>query len=407
MPRTFLPLMLIGLLGAGCAAPEAPAPRPVQAPAGASWAGELAQRDRLLQRQRDRFARTGGWMVAAEAADTARQRARLSGDPADLALAEALLAQGFAAAPEGSGPWLAQARLDLSLHRPDRAAEALSVFSRRALLSAAQRRAAADLRATLDIEQGRLDAASAHWAARDSAEGALAMARIARLRGDPAAADRWLVAAGGRYHGLWAEPRAWIAIQRALLDLEHDAPSEALAHLDDAEAALPGYWLVAHHRGDVLAAMGQHEAAAAAYRRVLASVASPETQEALGALLLARGAVAEGMGLLAAAEAAWAERLAAFPAATAGHAAGFALRWDETPARGRALAEADARLRPSGPVLAQLSAARLADDDPEGAWQAAQQALATGARTPAVRRAAAQAAQAVGAPVTELIEETR
>lgn len=393
-------IALLSLLGSACADPGGPS-LAAQAGAATSWSEELSQRDRQLQRARARFARTGSWMVAADAAGAAQQRSRLSGDPADVALAGALLAQAFAAAPDGSGPWLAQARLDLAQHRTDKAAEALDALASQEVLLPAQRRALSDARAALDVEQGRLDAAEARWSQHRSFDSTAGLARIAWLRGEAEAADALFVEAGEQYHGRWQEPRAWVALQRGLLDLEYGAPGEALAHFAEADAALPGYWLVYHHTGAALAALGETDAAAAAYQDALEIAAHPETQEALGALRMAQGDLAGGMRLLDAAEAAWAARVEAAPAATAGHAAAFALRWDEQAARGRALAEADARLRPSGPVLAQLAAARLADHDPGGAWDAAQRALETGTRTPAVQRIAAQAAQAAGETIPE------
>ena len=365
------------------------------------WAEELAELDRLITAQEARMAASPeSWKEAEELAAHLQARARLTGDLGDYARAEAALAEGFSRAPAGGGPLLQRARLHYTLHRLDAAEADLDAIDAQPIRTATAEQAVADMRADIALERGQLDAAERHWRAaeeaRPSMKSAAALGKIAWTRGHFEAADHRFAEALKRYHAAPQEPVAWGLLQRGLLDLDRGDAAAALAHYREAEAAMPGYWLVDEHIAEAMVLTGQTLDALALYRDVVERTGSPELQGALAELLVSAGDEEEARALIAAADATYAEQLARFPEAASGHALEHALTWGTDPATALALAEKNAALRPNGEALALLSEARLKSGDTAGARAAAEAALATGARSASIHLAAAAAARAAG-----------
>lgn len=405
-------ISVLGLLFlVACGQEEAPSAAPPPSPAELSleptaagqsdWAAELAKVDERIGVHSGRMTERESWLEGATAAGFLRQRARLSGELSDYARAEALLEEAFALAPEGSGPLLQRAQLHFTLHRLPQAEADLARVDAQPIKTAETLSALADLRADIALERGQLDVAEAHWeaaeAARPSLQTAAALGRIAWQRGEFEAADALFRQGLDRYHGAYHEPVAWAHLQRGLIDLDQGDAAAALGHYAEADAALSGYWLVEEHQAEALLLTDETERALALYRDVVERTGSPELQGALAELLLEQGREDEARALVARADATYAEQLAQFPEAATGHALDHALTWGTDPARALELAERNAELRPHGAALAQLSQARLAAGDAAGALEAAEQGLATGARSADLFTAAAAAAQASGA----------
>ena len=372
---------------------EAPA---AASPSASGWATELARLDADLAFYSARFHESGSWLDGERAAALAGQRARLTGSMDDYDLAEALLADAFALAPEGSGPLLTRAGLHLTLHRVDAAAADLAAMDAWPLMTAEARYGWEDAGADLALDRGDLDEAGGRWltyeATRDSPWTAAGLARVNWLRGDFEAADLGYEVALERYHGVSPEPVAWIHLQRGILDLDQGDLAGALAHYADADAAMSGHWLVEEHIAEAVWGLGDPAAAEAIYRDVVARTGSPELMGALGKLLIEQGRTDEGQDWIAQATAgfeAWVDR---YPEAASGHALSHFLAWDPTPDRALALAEANAAARPNGEALTLLSEARLASGDREAAHAAALDGLATGTRSAGLFWAAAASA---------------
>src|SRR5262245_10848438 len=86
--------------------------------AGRRYADELAQVDATIAGLSARVEKQENAPSACEqAAAMHLQRARLTGDYADYAAAESLIARAFAISPPGAGPFLTRAQLNFTMHR--------------------------------------------------------------------------------------------------------------------------------------------------------------------------------------------------------------------------------------------------------------------------------------------------
>ena len=119
-----LVLLLAAVVTAAIDDATAP-PRPA-APAGqvrhgygpASHAAAVTRADQDVLLGEERVARApGDWVFQEYLAQALLARARLTGSYADMARADAALARGLAAAPPGTGPWLAAAAGAMAVHR--------------------------------------------------------------------------------------------------------------------------------------------------------------------------------------------------------------------------------------------------------------------------------------------------
>ena len=324
-------------------------------------------------------------------------RARLAGgyDDYDAALGQLDLA--FAIAPESSGPHQAEAAVLASLHRLDEAELARERAATRLLLSDPERASLLRLQADLDWQAGRYDAAGEHLrdalALDESFEG---IALEAHQHVGVAAyddADLGFVDAGalllpGAHH-----PRAWVELQRGIVDLDRGHLDDALEHFADADAALPGWWLVHEHIAEVWTLQGHTDAAVDLYERVIAETDSPEFMDALAAIRADRGE--DPTELIEAARRRYEGQLARHPEAAAGHALDHFLEWGP-PARAVALADANLAARPNAEARMKCAQAYLLAGDPRGARVHIEAALDTPWRSPELHDTAEAVYRALG-----------
>lgn len=323
--------------------------------------------------------------------------ARMSGDYDDYAKAEALLEDAFAA-ELAIPPYLLRGRLHYSLHRLDRARADLQRHVGLSLHDASGDAAALLLGADLAFAQGNYDAA------RHGYETTLAMrpssAAMASL-----AYYRWRTGEFDEAESLYrrsltqlgdaAEPRAWTHLQLGLMDLERGRYEEALVHYRDADAELPGFWLIEEHLAEVLTLSGELAAAKTMYVDIIARTDNPEFMDALAGILRDEGDVAGAQQWIARARAIYAGRMAQFPEATAGHALEHHLAFgDATDAL--ALAQRNVALRPNTETRIPLAQAYLAADLPHEAVAVIEVALASPVRTAELHAVAAAAFAAIG-----------
>jgi tetratricopeptide (TPR) repeat protein len=305
------------------------------------------------------------WLVESQLAGLYSNRARLSGDYDDYASAERALDRAFDIAPAGSGPFLARASLNFTLHRLN--AVETDLLAAEAQINIRKTRAAsiALMRARVDMERGNYDDAAAGYAEvqamGDTLQIHTALSHHAGQTGDMERSETELAIAESMYHGRSAEPRAWFHLQRAIADLDADRYDDALAHLSDADAALPGYWLVQEHIAEILALQGDYEGALAIYEVVVPRTGSPELMGAMAGVLSELGRDAEAKHWVKLADRLFATRLQAYPEASYGHALEHFLEYGE-PEDALELAQANAALRPNGPALELLAKAYLKAD---------------------------------------------
>jgi tetratricopeptide (TPR) repeat protein len=327
---------------------------------GDGYERAVADLDRTIVATLDRAqAQPTSWTIRGEAAELYRSRARLSGDWSDYAKSQQQLDLAFATTPEGAGPFLAQASLDMTLHRLSALPSSLEQAERTVNLDDNSLASILMLRAQSDmLTDGYVVASERISTAMDlhaTVGGHSNAARLAWVTGDFDTAHAEYDAAEGMYFGLSDEPHAWFHLQRGLMDLDRGRYDDALAHYLDADAALPGYWLVHEHIAEALWAIGDIQAADTLYADVVTRTGAPDLQDTYAEFLLERGQEEAASQLLTTADASWEARIAAFPDAAYGHAVSHYLLTD--PERAVLLAEAQLVEQPSAAARTTLASA--------------------------------------------------
>ena len=385
-------------LQAACSQPAEPTPAPTSAEVVATpevatpatdavtFEAALAALDAKIERaQEGAAAQPESWMRLEVTANLYLKRARLGGDLNDYAEAEALLNEAFELAPEGSGPLLSRAQLNYSLHRISQVAPDLDTASGKLLADDNLRADLLRRRSNLAMQTGAyseaLDGYEASLALHPSYGTVCDLAQARRRLGEYEAAEALFDRAEGMYHGLDPEPKAWLHLQRAILDLDRGELEDMLAHLDDADGVMTGWWLVDEHRAEALTLLGRADEAEPIYVAVIESTGKPEYMDAMAEVLAERGDDAGAAAWIEKGEAIYEAQLAQFPEAAAGHALGHYLAFGP---EGRALelARANAALRPNGEARIQLSEALLASGAIDAARVEIEAVLSSAWRSP-------------------------
>jgi tetratricopeptide (TPR) repeat protein len=209
------------------------------------------------------------------------QRAALTGDLSALEATESVIDEAIRLLRFPGDLHFLKAKLAFQLHRL--ADVRRSLESDPSLPISAEGRA---LQADLDFQEGR------YREARKGYESVLAdnrtwdnLARLAYFEaklGDAVLADRLYWESADELTAKEMRSYAWVELQRGLLDLAHGRHDDAAAHYRRADQAYSGYWLVAEHTAELLAAQSELAEAAALYEGAVAQVPRPELQQALG-----------------------------------------------------------------------------------------------------------------------------
>ncbi|MEM9068219.1 MAG: hypothetical protein AAGE52_06920 [Myxococcota bacterium] len=254
-----------------------------------------------------------------------------------------------------------RAALLFSVHRLEDAASQIEIALARPLLPEGERAELLGLRGEIRLHQGNLIAARADldeaFALRGTMANAFRLALWHWHRGEFEDAEGWVDAAEAALPRRIPRAFSWLDLQRGLLDWDRGRAFEALAHYDDAEAHFSGDWLVAEHRAEALALLGEHARAEAIYREVVVRTGDPALTDALASLLEAQGRDQEARALVRDAQAGFDADLALLPSAAGGHAIDFALRHHSPDAI--SLAAADYAFRPGGAQAVKFAQAEL------------------------------------------------
>ena len=211
------------------------------------------------------------------------QRASLTGEFADLALAEAAIVEGLEVSGRWPDLWLARANLDFRLHRLDAVRRDLAMLDGLAVDSQATA-----LRADLCFQTGQYDAARRGYEAAIEEDPTWAnLARLAHFvakMGDVDEAHRLYARAADEITAKEMRSYAWVELQRGLLELQRGRYDEASVHYSRATRAYSGFWTCDEHVAELLAATGRFDDAVALYLDVISRVSRPELKQALGDL---------------------------------------------------------------------------------------------------------------------------
>lgn len=341
------------------------------------------------------------WMPLASLAEVKLQRARLTGSYDTLAEVEALIAQAFERAPEGSGPIELRARFNYSLHRLDRVDADLGQALARPLLGDPERAALQALGANLKAQRGDLATAETELRAAlvlaDRFGTRCALAINLRDQGRWDEADALLAETAEMHHAPEREPLAWLHLHRGVFDLDQGRLDDALRHYQRAAQVMPGNWLVDEHIAEIFLLKGDLIGARSRYEDIVARTDGPEFMDALVEISEAEGKTEEAEAWRARARAVYEARLAQFPEAAYGHALDHYLTDPSQSQRALELAQANVGVRPNGAAHAGLALAQLGVGDADAARASLERAQATGWRSPDLEevRTAVEAASQV------------
>ncbi len=392
--------MAAALLLAACTEQAPPAASTAARPAVARSGYLAALAD--LERQRNQLDAQAArypdsWAVSEQRVLLHLQGLQLTGDyrqyrDAAAALAEAKSRAGAAAAALCA----TEVALAFSQHRLDDAA--LKLVDCTPTSEAAQA-TLAEMSAALPFYRGDYPAAfAAHRALLAERPGIAVLARLAQLHfvsGHREEALALLDRAERSHHGGDAQLKAWLLLQRAIIELESGFWEDARAWLLAAERAFPGWWLIREHLAEIHALLGEDEAALREYAAVIEQTGHPEFMDALAELLRARGDEAGARAWIARARTRHEQRLALAPEASYGHGLEHFLQFG-TPAEALALARKNHALRPYGEAQMQLANALLRSGDVREAEALMHTALASGWRTAELHAVAARTFAAAG-----------
>ena len=353
----------------GPGAVRAMATTPTKATRGATYDSALEE---LRARRRQAEVLSGSspesFSRYAQAAGYQLDYGQLTGDYDGYEAAQRSLDEAFAAARRrdsagaDTGPFLLQAQLDYTLHRFDKTMADLGAPEREATF----------FHDTPLLAEVKALRGAATFARGQYAEG-LALLREAKALDDNASHAQRLALALAKVgaedeavrlfddvEGSVATPRgrAWLSLQRGLLDLHRGRRASARQRLERARAFFPGFWLVEEHIAELDADEGRSDEATAGYRSLVARTGDPEFMDAL-ARLVERNSPEEARALVARSSAIYEERLKRLPEASYGHALEHYLRMDPEPARAVAIAEKNRTIRPDGEARTRLAQAYL------------------------------------------------
>lgn len=381
-----------------------PAPTVERAPSGGgprSYGDAVARANAELIGARQLAAdHRGEWLFAERLANAHIIRARLTGDVAGYAAAQAALDHGFVVADRGAGPHQTQLALAMAMHRLTQAeamADAIDHYAVRPEID--------DLvelrlvRGDIAFYRGDIRGAVARYrgSGADPAESRLAL-RLAEVAARTGRPDEALALIDGVERAARlpnAQFLADLALRRGAIELRRGNHAAAARHAARARRLFPGWWLAEafHAQADALA--GRREAAIAGFGAVARTAGSPEAMDALASLYRAAGDAARARAWAGRAAAIWAERHRRFPEAFAGHAAEQELAFGD-PAKALALARSDVAARPYGQPRTTLAWALIANNDPRAALATLEPVFASGWISAESRLAESQALLLLG-----------
>ena len=267
---------------------------PLQAP-GAPFAdqpGSLAQVDRSIETWTTNLATNGkDFFAAGNLAALYEARARLSGDVTDYTRAEEAAGRSLAIEPRQLDVQALHARILLATHEFSRALDEAAMVDR----SAPDQPAVLAIMADARLELGDVDAAASLYArVQELAPGPAVTARIARLaflRGDPAAAVTQAEAAHAAAvaAGETGPALSWYGYLAGTISLNAGRPDDAATWFDRAVADWPASYLALAGRARAAAALGDTAGAIEGYRAAIDVAPQPEALTALGDLLALSG----------------------------------------------------------------------------------------------------------------------
>lgn len=356
-----------------------------------SYADSLARTDLVIINAETEVATASDqWLLHENVARNYVERARLSGNYDDYAAADASLKRAFAVARPGTGPHLVRAQLDFGMHRLAEAERYLTLIEGYAIPSLPDERAEIlGMRGDIAFYRGDLKTALNlyHEADRTSPGTATFRRAIYAMKtGDFERAGIYFNQTEREARLPPPQLRAYIELQRGILDLERGNWPSAENWFRKADRTFPGYWLTQAHLVQMWALRGNVAQAERGYRQIIARSQQPDVMDALAALYRFQGDAAASRQWAKRSGEIWTRRLGQWPEAAYAHALEHDLVLGN-PATALTLARKNMAARPYGDSATMLGWALLANNRPADArallerlnrtpWRTAQQYVA-------------------------------
>ncbi|WP_353217272.1 hypothetical protein, partial [Sandarakinorhabdus sp.] len=302
------------------------------------------------------------WLMHELLAGQYLMRAQLTGSYDDYANAQRALKAAFKVAVPKSGPHMMHAKLDFSMHRLADAETMLAAMDQYFMKPAPPQQAEmAAMRGDIAFYRGDYQAALALYDRADALSPGMAIfnrAIHAARTGAADQADALFAQAIADLQPPMPQVRAYLELQRGILDLDRGRLDDALVHFRDGDRIFPGHWLIEEHIAEVLTLQGKTSEAEALYRDIVRRTGHPEFLDALAGIAEKRGDVLAAKQLYAQAWAIWQQRIGQFPQAAYGHAIDHCVAKGDWPCALQ-FAEKNHAARPFGEAKVALARALL------------------------------------------------
>jgi tetratricopeptide (TPR) repeat protein len=211
------------------------------------------------------------------------QRGSIAGDLAQLSAVERAIDHALPLLANPGDLYLLKANVAFKLHKLAEVEAALV-----AVPSVYDSNEGRLIRADLNFQHGKYREAKTGYLEVLRAERSWgALARLAYFHGkmgDVAGADRLYEEAEDQLTAKEMRSYAWLEVQWGFLAFAHGRYGEAQSRYARAEAAYPGYWLVAEHAAELMAAEGKYREAIEIFESINLTTDRPDLQQAIGEL---------------------------------------------------------------------------------------------------------------------------
>lgn len=367
----------------------------------ANFAEALTEGDSRVALNLERVARDPeAWSYRERLSLALLARAQLSAEFEDFLAASKAIAQAASLAPEGAGPGLSIAVVNLSLHRNKNAAHGVDLAAAAVVAPITEDRAEIEaIRGDLAFYQGNYGDARKHYEGANALHSeAVTLFRLAswhKYRGDFDQAIALYKDGAKIVKSRTPQRFSAYLLQIGALELQQGNWDTARRYFERADSIFPGYWLAEAHIAQMDAVAGNMAAAEKRYLDIINRTKNPDVMEALVALYDYQGRDSEAQLWSKRAQVIWTTRVSLLPETYYDHAFDHALGVGDT-ASALALAQKNYAGRPYGDAAIGLARARIANDQPEQALELLEKQEKAGWRSVELFTAMAAAYQATG-----------
>jgi tetratricopeptide (TPR) repeat protein len=343
--------------------------------------------------------RGNDWLIRERLANALLERAGLTNSFEDYSRIEKVLSEAFSIAPKGSGPLLVAARFNYATHRLSETEKYLDIIANQAIRKDTTSLALASMRANLNFQRGKYEDAYMGYQKCESLRVGFCSADLAlhlAKTGKQTEAESIFTKIFNTADQNDSRLKSWVKLQLGIIKLEQGDYDAALERLQEANAILPGWWLIEEHIAEINFLKGNNKAAISIYEEIVQKTNMPQFMVALAECYKKDLRLTEATDLINKAETAWNEKLAIFPEAASGHALDFYLETSPNPKKALELAKRNFETRPNTEARIYLAEAYLANNKPALAQEQMEVVLSTPYRSAKAYDVASKTFFAVG-----------